>query len=363
MNKPIFVYLLFILQGVFFLSCSNKANEQDNTPSPVNPVFLETIKTTKAVASSQLEELLLTGKVEYDPDKVINYVPLISGIVEKTYFSLGDKVQKGQTLLDIRSSDFSAMQSDNVTAESEVKIARREWQTAQEMFEDNMISEKDLLQAKAGVEQAEAALQKVKSDMAHYGNNKGKGVFSITAPMNGFIVRKGAASGSPVSSDSDPLFTVADLSRIWITANVYASNLVFVKEGMEVEITTLSYPDEVFPGKISVLSQVFDSEEKVLKARIVMDNKDLKFKPEMSVLIKLKDKSEVKKIAIPSNALIFDDDRYFVVVENTPGNFEAKEVRLQGHNNNTTYIASGIEENETIVIKNQLLIFSGLKEK
>lgn len=362
MKKPTFILLLFILQGIYFISCSTKVNEQDNATSG-QAEFLETIKTIKAVTTSQQEELLLTGKVEYDPDRIINYVPLISGVVERTYFSLGDKVQKGQTLLDIRSTDFSTMQSDYIAAESEVRIAQREWQSAKEMFDDHMISEKDLLQAEGAVKQAEAVFQKVRSDMGHYGSNKGKGIFSIQSPMNGFIVGKGVASGSPVSSDSEPLFTVADLSQVWITANVYASNLVFVKEGMEVEITTLSYPDEVFAGKINVLSQIFDSEEKVLKARITMNNKELKFKPEMSVLVKLKDKSDIKKIAIPTEALIFDDNRYFVVIENTPGNFETKEVRLQGYNNNTTYIASGVEENENVVVKNQLLIFSGLKEK
>ena len=144
-------------------------------------------------------------------------------------------------------------------------------------------------------------------------------------------------------------------------ANVYAGNLQFVYEGMDVEITSLSYPNEIFYGKINSIPQIFDPEEKVLKARIVMQNKDLKFKPEMSVVVKLKNEQHLKSVSIPSEALIFDDNRYFVVVEKSPEVYCYKEVILQGQSNNVSYIASGLNEKENVVVKNQLLIYSGLK--
>ena len=124
--------------------------------------------------------------------------------------------------------------------------------------------------------------------MSMYGYNRASGTFSVKSPMAGYVVHKNTSSGSTIAEGGDIVFTIADLSRVWIVANVYAGDLQFVSEGMEVEITTLSYPDEVFSGKINTLSQVFDPEEKVLKSRIFMDNKDLKFKPEMSVIVKLK---------------------------------------------------------------------------
>jgi cobalt-zinc-cadmium efflux system membrane fusion protein len=132
---------------------------------------------------------------------------------------------------------------------------------------------------------------------------------------------------------------------------------------MEVEITTLSYPDEVFYGKINSLSQVFDPEEKVLKARIVMNNHDLKLKPEMSMLVRLKDKTSAKHIAIPSQSLIFDDNRYFVVVEEAAGRFAIRNVVTAGNHDEISYILSGLSEGEKVVVRNQLLIFSELKEE
>jgi cobalt-zinc-cadmium efflux system membrane fusion protein len=350
--------------ALFLCSCSGKKVENAEN-NGINKAFLENVKTEKVVLSNLEQGLLLSGKVEYDPDKIISYTPLISGIVEKTYFALGNKVQKGQALLDIRSSELSGLQSEQIALETELKIAQRELKTAQSMYDDNMFSERELLEAQGRVRQAQADLEKVKSDMTVMGTNKGNGIFSIKSPMSGYIVHKKASPGSTLSADGEPVFTVADLSTVWITVNVYASDLQFVSEGMNVEITTLSYPDEVFYGKINSLSQVFDPEEKVLKARIVMNNKDLKFKPEMSVMVKLKrvGTGHAPSLpSIPSDALIFDDNRYFVVVEDSPNEYKIREVSIYGQYNKTSYISSGLSEGENVVVKNQLLIYQGLKE-
>jgi cobalt-zinc-cadmium efflux system membrane fusion protein len=282
MKKQITIILLGIIT---LISCT--PNKKQETTPIIKEAFLENIKTVKVVLSDQERELLLTGKVETDPDKIISYVPLISGIVEKTHFSLGDKVRKGQPLLDMRSTELSALQAERITLEAEEKVAERELKATQAMFDDNLLSERELLEAKSKLQQIRAELGRIKSDMSMYGSDKGKGIFTVHAPMSGYIIHKKASPGTMISPDSDEVFTIADLSTVWVIANVYASNLLCVREGMEVEMTTFSYPNEKFYGRINALSQVFDPEERVLKARIVMDNKDLKLKPEMSMLITL----------------------------------------------------------------------------
>jgi cobalt-zinc-cadmium efflux system membrane fusion protein len=326
----------------------------------MSQAFLGQVQTEKATLNRMTTELSLTGKVEYDPDRIIHYTPLVSGVVERTYFALGDKVKKGQPLLDIRSSELSALQSEYIAAESEMEVAGRDLQSAQAMYDDKLLSEKELLEAKSKYKQAQASFEKTKSDRSPY-VRQANGTFSILSPMSGYIVTKSALSGSPVSTDGMPLFTVADLSQVWITANVYAGDLQSVKEGMPVEITTLSYQGEVFTGQIDALSQVFDPEEKVLKARIVMPNKDLKFKPEMSIMVKLKNETSHDRVSVPTDALIFDDNQYFVMVETAPSRFEIRQVELERHHQKTSYLRSGLKENEKVVVENQLLIYSELK--
>lgn len=363
MKMIIFKKLLLATSICFFcFSCSTKQNDS-KTDDKIKPEFQRTIETAEAELQSPEKDLALTGKVDYDPDKVISYIPLMNGVVTKTYFSLGDKVQKGQTLLDIRSTDINSMQAEYTSAEAELSVAEREYRSAKELYEDNMLSEKELAEAQSKLKQAKATYERAKNDMSEYNTGKGNGIFSIKSPMSGYIVDKKITTGSTISADSEPIFMVADLSTVWVVANVYAGNLTFVREGMNVEIQTLSYKDEIFKGKINNLSQVFDSDEKVLKARIKLENKDLKLKPEMSAVINLKDKGAYNLIAIPSDALIFDNDKNYVVVEEAPKRYSVREVKLQGHNGKTTYISSGINQGEKVVVKNQLFIYSGEKEE
>lgn len=352
--------VLFIgIIGMGLLACSgSKETEKENETGAVHASFVGKIKTKKSTLCNQEKEISLTGKVISDPDKTIRYVPLISGVVERTYFSLGDKVTKGQPLLDIRSSELSSLQSERIALESEVQIAGRELKTAEGMFTDNMISERELLEAQSRLKQAEASLIRVQSDMILFGSHKEDGTFSLKAPMSGYIIEKNVSSGTPVSSDGEAMFMIADLSDVWIVVDVYASDLLFVREGMEAAITAQSYPNEVFPGKVSAVSQVFDPEDKTLKARIVLPNKDLKFKPEMVVRIRLKDETQKSLVCIPSEALIFVNNSYYVVVEDNENDFSIREVLLQGHHGDITYLASGLESGENVVTRNQLLIYS-----
>lgn len=362
MVKKAISYLVISASLLSFFSCSSGEIKNNEMVSPVHKSFMKNVKTTKAVLGNPQQEITLSGKVEANPDKTIRYRPLVSGVIGQTYFSLGDKVKKGQPLLDIRSTDLAVLESEMSALESEMRISSRELKTARALYEDKMIPERELWEAEEKVNQTEAALRRIRNEMSVFGTNKGNGVFSVNAPADGYITGKNVSSGSTVSSDGEPLFTIADLHTVWITANVYASNLAFVKEGMECEISTLSYPGECFYGKINTLSQVFDPEDKTLKARIIVPNKELLFKPEMSVIIKLKNENRDSAVTIPSDALIFDNDRYYVVVHETENRFAIREVKVSGHNQQNSYIASGLEEGEEVVVKNQLFIYSGLKE-
>ncbi|MEG1334501.1 MAG: efflux RND transporter periplasmic adaptor subunit [Bacteroides sp.] len=355
---------IFSIAAMAFLAVScGSADSQSASKDAgsINDPFFANVKTIKATLSNAENELTLAGKVTGDPDKTISYTPSISGVIERTYFSLGERVSKGQTLVDIRSTELSSMQAELVSQESELQIAQRELKSAQAMFNDTMLSERELLEAQGKVRQAEAALSKVRADISVYGTSKGSGVFSVKAAMSGYVIAKNGSSGSTLSADGDPLFTIADLSSVWVIANVYAGNLQFVREGMEAHISSVSYPNETFIGKVNAVSQVFDPEDKALKARIVMPNKEMKFKPEMSVMIQLKSQMQGQLVSIPSDAVIFDRDRYFVIVRHTDSRFEIREIVPQNQDSNTTYIASGLKEGEDVVVRNQLLIYSELK--
>ena len=355
--------LYLLLLPFLIVACSGRRKEAAaENVGDVSPEFISKIRTAAAIAANAEEGLTLSGKVECDPEQIVRYIPLVKGVAERTYFSLGDKVRRGQPMIDVRSSELSALLAESVAAETEVEISRRNMQNAQGMYADSMLSDRELLEARARLRQAEAALDRVRADMAPY-SHQGGGLFTIAAPADGYVVDKQVSAGSPFSGEGGSLFTVANLSSVWITANVYAGNITAVEEGMEVEVSTLSYPGETFSGKISALPQVFDRDERVLKARIVTPNPELKFKPEMAVVVRLKSRKGRRIIAVPSVALIFDDNRYFVVVEESPGRFVIRSVELSGSYDRMSYISSGLSEGEAVVVENQLLVYSGLQDK
>lgn len=147
--------------------------------------------------------------------------------------------------------------------------------------------------------------------------------------------------------------------NLWL--NIYATNVRNINVGMEVNIKTLSYPDEIFTGKITSISQVYDPEAKVLKARIVLENKDYKLKPGMIVDIFASRNRNIEAVSVPTKALVFDDNQNFVVVYKDDCHIEIRKVKVLSKSNGITYIEEGINVHEKIITQNQLLIYERLK--
>jgi len=352
--------ILLVITSIVIVSCGRKS--QEAKPSELfDPAFLKNIKISTVTLKNVEQQLRLTGKVDYDHDRLIRYISLVGGTVVSTHFHLGDRVAQGQTMAVIRSAELSEMEAERKSLEAEIKILQRELESVQSMYHDNLASQKELLEAQGQLKQAEASLEKVRINLSLYGSSGSDGTFVIKSPISGFVVEKSITAGMQIAAESEPLFVVADISRVWVIANVYAGDLAFVKEGMPVDIRTSAYSGEVFSGKIDVMSQVFDPEEHVLKARIVMPNPDLRLKPEMAVDITLHDIYETQMATIPTKALIFDDNRYFVV-KHADGSYVITEVTLYAQTNGVSYIESGLHADDKVVVKDHLLMYSKLSE-
>ena len=130
---------------------------------------------------------------------------------------------------------------------------------------------------------------------------------------------------------------------------------------MNVNITSLSYPNEVFNGEITSISQVLDKEAKVLKARVVLNNENLKFKPGMLVDVKVDREINLIGVRIPTDAVVFDQNQNFVIVYKDNCNVEIREVEIMTTNSKETFLGSGLSNNEKIISKNQLLVYEQIK--
>lgn len=355
-------YLLLILLAGLIFGCKDK---EDLKPLQKEQFCLDE-KTKNIVEFSTTKKqsvvmrVHLTGSIKSNPDQVINFVSLVDGIVSKTYFSLGDEVSKGQVLAELQSAELSALRAELYTLNAEIEVAKIDLEAQRQMFEDGVSSNKNLVETQNKLQILEAKKQQITSNLSLYSASSNKNTFQIKAPVSGIITDKNINSGTTVTSGSEPLFSISNLSNIWAMANIYATDIADIHQGMEVEIKTLPYPDEVFKGEISAISQVLDENAKVLKARIVLENNDLKLKPGMIADIDALKKTNLYKVAVPTASLVFFDDKNYVLVYKDDCQIEAREVTLFTKGNGVTYIESGLEENEKIITKNHLLIFEAI---
>ena len=362
-NKSINLYVFTILM-MFFSSCSqkNKVVElTEDTGFCLNDFMKDDIKKVPVEKSPISETILLNANVESNPDRVVHFVSLVSGIVTKSYFTLGDEVKKGQLLLEIASSELSNLSSQKTSLQSQISVAQRELESVQEMHRDKIASQRDLIEAQSNLDVLKAELQNTRAQLKLFSASSERGVFQVKAATSGTIIANNVASGMQISAEGNALFTIADLNEVWIMANIYAGNVAYVKKDMPIEISTLAYPDDTFSGKINTISQVFDSNERVLKARIVMDNADGKLMPGMLVDVKVEKDDGVLANAAPLNALIFDNNQHFVVLYKSDCDIEVRKVSPSVQNSTHVFFENNIEEGEQIIVKNQLLIYNHLK--
>lgn len=306
------------------------------------------------------QHVTLTGEISYNPDQMVQFVSWVEGVTVQTHFSLGEYVKKGQVLATIKSPELNTLAADAKRIAAELKVAQRDLERTTGLHSDHIASEMELVQAQSAIEMLEAELAGIRSNLALFHPDQTQGIFELRSPASGYIVAKNINPGMPIN-DGDNLFTVSGLADVWVMANVHAADMQFVKEGMEVGIRTLAYPDEVFQGQISALSQVFDSEERVLKARIVIANEGLKLKPGMSADITVERRSGTTAAVIPASAVIFDDNQYFAVVYAGDCDLQLRRLSLTARDNQWYFVDEGVEAGEQVVSRNHLLIYERIK--
>src|SRR5476651_705883 len=331
----------FMLINLF--SCkSNVEKSEERAPyvipdSLLQKLTVDTVKTTNITYA-----IKFNGIVDYNTDKVANIFPLVSGNIQNVHVMPGDYVHAGQLLGTIKSPEVANYNAALISAESNVRLSGKLLDQQKDLFKSGLASQVDITTAEVSYEQAVAAKVAAEKILAINGNNK-NGDFEVKSPVDGFIVQKNVTNDMTVRADNGGnLFTISDLKDVWVQANVYESNINSVHEGDPVEVTTNTYPDKVFKGKVGKLMNVLDPTTKVMKMRVVLDNPDYALKPQMFATIAITNSVNQKATAIPSGALIFDNSQYYVVIIKGKNNVEIRPVEVITTNGKTAYIKSGL---------------------
>lgn len=347
--------------SVILSGCGEKNQQTDARESYVVPdSIMKTITIDTALIGEKLNAVSLTGMVDFNQEKQVNLFPLVSGNVEEVKVELGDYVKKGQVLAVVRSSEMAGYTNSLTDAETNLTVAKNNLAAQKALYNNGLSSQADLTNAQASYDQAVAQVQMARRVLKVNGNST-DGDYIVRAPISGFIVQKNVTNNMSIRTDNgNSMFVISDLDNVWIQANVYESNIGQVHLGDEVNITTISYPDRVFKGKVDKMMNVLDPENKVMKVKIVIPNLDYALKPQMFAKVDVISKSGEKSLWVPSSAITFDHSQYFVLVYHSPSDIRITKVEISGSINNKTYISSGLKEGDRVISKDVLLIYDAL---
>lgn len=373
MNDIIFSVKKSVVTGMgisallLFASCKGKVQ---NDADPVKQVCItdslsKIIRIDTSTISNIDDEVKLSGEISFNDNKVVKVFPFSSGKVLEVKVSLGDKVSKGQVLAVIQSADVAGNYSDLSSANNDISIAKRQAENEEALYKNGIASEKEYTEAKENYQKALTAGNKLQQqiNINGGGHTSANGTYVITAPMSGYVVEKKASQGAFIRSDnSDNLFTIGDISEVWVWANVYETDISKVKEGYKAKVVTLAYPDTTFTGVVDKVNQILDPETKVMKVRIRIPNADKQLKPEMFANIMVLNREGRKAVTVPATAIVSDYGKNYVIVYHDKCKLELKQVGILKTVEGKTYIVSGLNGGEQMISQNQVLLFNALKE-
>jgi Cu(I)/Ag(I) efflux system membrane fusion protein len=349
-----FFLLIILLTGCKskesnFANHRNKGNSQSVFIDP-SRVQLYGITTKKAVIKDLTKSIRTVGIVKVDERKIYKIQTKIKGWIEKLYIDFTNKpVFKGAPLFTIYSPDLYATQEEYLLALNDLQ------KKPLGMFSEELKkSNKALLQAA----KERLTLWDIPKEEIQRLNVTKKPKYDLTiySPVNGIVLEKNAFSGMNVGEGIN-LFTVADLSLVWLFADIYEQDISLVELNQKVDFTITSFPDLQFFGTLSFINYVVDPITRSVKVRIDVDNQSYLLKPEMYGNIEVK-VNLGKHLAIPQNSVIQTGNRNFIFIEEAIGHYILREVNIGYLANGYYQVLSGVKEDENVVTNSQFLLDS-----
>lgn len=349
---------------LLLLACSGQHTTQ---PTVQIPVLTDSLRQVVGLATVEnkpyTDYLTLNGQIACDPNNMAHIFPMFGGTVIKMNASVGDYVKKGQILAVVHSGEVADYSKQMNDAELQILSAEREKSAMHDMYAGGMASNRELLQAEKALKNAHAEKQRLQ-DIYEINHITGPSTYAIVAPISGFVTAANINPDMQIRSDQDEeLFSIAKLDNVWVIANVYEKDISRVNAGDSAQVTTLTYGDDkVFKGKVDKVYPVLEPESKTEDLKINLPNPDYRLKPGMFANVNVRvGNSRTALPAVPSESVVFDDGKSYLIVVDKQNRMEIRRVELLKEGDRTDYIRSGIKPGETVITRHALLVYNNMK--
>ncbi len=273
---------------------------------------------------SAAPELSVTGVVNPDVARTVPVISLASGRVVEIRARIGDEVKKGQLLFKVRSSDIASAFSDYRKAVVNEQLTKVQLDRSKILYEKGAIAQKDLEVAQNAEQNAAVDVETTTERLHVLGGDTSHptGIVDVFAPVSGVIIEQNItiAAGVKTLDNAPNLFTIADLSTVWIICDVFENDLPMVRMGEYADIHLVAYPDRVLKGRISNIGQVLDPSLRTAKVRLEVPNPGI-LKVGMFVSATFHGQSAEMRATVPADAVLHLHDRDWVYVPAPNGRF------------------------------------------
>jgi len=311
------------------------------------------IKAAALAAEPVRVRIVAPAEIQANQDRIAHVAPRIAGRIVKAPAALGERVRQGQTLALLDSIELGDAQSAYLQAASRAATARADFERAEGLNRDQIISQKEYLRIRAEHQQSGAALRAAEDKLRLLGvappaaSDRATSVFPLAAPFAGTVIEKDAVLGELAPPDRT-LFTVADLSVLWVQATLFEKDLAMVRTGAAAEVTVAAYPNEVFRGRVTYVGEVFDKATRTVRARIEVQNADGRLKPDMFAQAAIEAGERTAALLVPEEAVVLLEGQPSVYVREADG-FKARPVEPGPRYGTRIAIRSGVAAGDQVV--------------
>ena len=331
------------------------------TPEQRQRIHLVTVQTT---AFRPVVEA--TGNVAFNGDRSTQVLSPVSGPATRVVVSPGAVVTRGQPLAYVSSPDFASAVADYRKAQTAYRNAKRIADRDSALFKNDALARGELEQAQADLASAEADVEAAVQSMRALGVEEsqiqavqqGKAApieAIIRSPIDGTVVEKLIADGQLLQAGSTPCFTIADLSTMWVMANVYANDLANVSIGEPVDVLA-DVSSTPIPAKVDYIASLADPNTKAVQVRIVAPNNNHLLRKDMFVRVEIKSATEKRGLLIPTSALLRDDQNLPFVFVTAGNGFARRRIDLGGRIGNNYDVTSGLAAGDQVVAEGALFM-------
>jgi len=298
------------------------------------------------------------ARVKIDETRAARVDAPLAGRVTRVYVELGEPVHAGQPLFAVASPGLAELRAQREKAEVDFQAAQAALERVKAMVATHALPAKEELAAAQQLRQAEVERRLSGAKLASLKvASRTENEFTVTAPRDGVVVEKNVLDSQEVSPDgAAPLLVLADLSTVWVVADLFEADATDVHEGASAEITSPSAPELKLTGRVERVSAVIDPARHTVPIRVVLENAEHRLRPNAYAHVRFSVPARGDAVEIPASALVTDGVRQSVFVQEQPGRFVRRRIVAGSAMGGVVPVFDGLKAGDTIVAEGALLL-------